>query len=425
MQTLANHSTFLLIALHLTQCFALPNSSASPYQPRPYTIDVSPTLIQETRLKASHYRPTVDISTPAWFDGPPTHNVSQISQYIASEYDWFAYQDAINANFSHYITTVPAPGGSYPHDLDVHFIHQKSKREDAIPIILLHGWPSTSLEWKNVVADLVEPNDLSKPAFHVVAPDLPGFGFSPAPIAAGLGGPEHAAVFASLMQQLGYESYVVYSTDLGFQIALQMLDSYEERILKHVSDFYIVFPNATDLNRLTKNQTTAEESLYIASSNAYVANYSAYASIYSTLPLSIAHALNDSPTGFLAWLWQLDFGVRDLSVPFTVHELVSNVMTLFIPGVYGNIRSYKELFPALVSQKRKASKVPTAVLQWGYPKPSYPYLKNFNFVPRDWVERTANVTFFRRHSNGGHFPAYSQPEKWLGDMWEIFAKENK
>lgn len=376
--SIASSGAFLAI-LAIVLALVRPNSHDVHYHPRPYTIDVSPSFIHQTRLKAANYRHVADISAPAWFDGPPTANISNIAQYMASDYDWFKYQDAINANFSHFMTTIPGINGSYPYDIDIHFIHQKSKQQKAIPILLLHGWPSTSLEWEKVIRPLANPANLSKPAFHVVAPDLPGYGFSPAPRVPGIGSSGYAAICASLMQQLGYESYAIYSTDLGFAVALQMVEEYEEKILNHVTDFYLVPPAATDSQRYTNNETTYEESQYIASMNAYFSIHSAYASVDSIFPLSISYALNDSPIGFLAWMWQLDFTVRDQSSIFTMQELVSQMMTLFIPGVYGNIRSYKELFPTVV-RGAKPSRVATSILQWGYCKPGYPELASLNFV---------------------------------------------
>lgn len=369
----------LLATAFISPVFAGTESNRPKYQPRPYKIDVSSTFIQETRLRAAHYRQTADISQPAWFDGTPSANVSEIAHYLASDYDWYEYQNAINANFSHYMTTIPSPGSFYPHDLNIHFIHQKSQRKDAIPLILLHGWPSTCLEWEKVIKKLADPQDPLKPAFHVVAPDLPGFGFSPAAPAPGLGRSGHATIFDSLMQQLGYHSYAVYSTDMGVAAGLAMVDQYEKRILHHMTDFYWVLPNATDLQRYAQNQTTAEESQYIDAVNAYLDVHGGYALVHSTYPLAIAHALNDSPIGFLAWMWHLDFTGRDLSIPYTMKELVSQAMTLFIPGVYGNIRGYKELTP-VVLPGRKPSRMPTSVTQWGYPKPSYEDWRNFNYV---------------------------------------------
>jgi pimeloyl-ACP methyl ester carboxylesterase len=419
---------------------AFPNNTPV-YSPRPYTVNVASSLIEETQRKASSFRPSTDIDEPAWTDGPPTSDITAIAKYWVDEYSWSDVQAEMNANFSHYMTTVPPPGGSYNRPLDIHFIHQRSARADAIPMLMFHGWPSTSLEWEKVIPGLVDPADESKPAFHIVAPDLPGFGFSPAPTAPGLGPSEHGAVFASLMQQLGYKEYAVYSTDLGFIVALAMLADYESRILNHVTDFYFVLPNNTDLERYAANQTTPEETKYITAANAFFTGHSAYAEIHSTLPLSIADALNDSPVGFLAWMYQLVYTVSDK--PSTAHHLITEALLLFLPGVYGNIRSYKELYPSftlLANGELKTTAVPTSALQFGGVT-SYPGFSDFTFVvswlrtssyifihetnfdeqPREWIERTANVTYFARHDVGGHFPALSEPKLLLEEIRAVFA----
>lgn len=117
------------------------------YSPRPYKINVSSSLVEETRLKVSSFRPSQDIDEPAWTDGPPTSEISAIAKYWTEKYSWSDVQAGINAKFSHYMTTVP-PAEAYNRSLDIHFIHQRSARADAIPMLMLHGWPSTSLEWQ-------------------------------------------------------------------------------------------------------------------------------------------------------------------------------------------------------------------------------------------------------------------------------------
>ena len=389
--------------------------SAPLYHPKPYTISVDPAFIEETRIKASKFRDTVDIDAPAWFDGPPTSKISTIAKYWSEEYDWFKIQDGMNKDFSHFHTTVPSPGGNYKSNesLDLHFIHQLSEREDAIPILFLHGWPSTSLEWEKVIRPLSNPGNESKPAFNVVAPDIPGFGFSPAAKAPGLGTAELATVFSSLMTQLGYDRYVLYSTDLGAIVAMSLVVDYSEHIINHITDFYQVFPTEYDSARFAINQTTAEETAYISSANKFLGSHSAYSSIQSTLPLSLAYALNDSPVGFLAWRYQLAATVGDET--YAPEQLITDTLLLYIHGVYGNIRSYKELYDPSKFNPSVPFTVPTSVLQFGGAN-LYAGLDNTNYVPRDWVERSANVTYFKRHEKGAHFPALSQPQLVIDDI---------
>ncbi|KAK7184088.1 hypothetical protein PSPO01_09794 [Paraphaeosphaeria sporulosa] len=410
----------LLAVLTATSTATPLYETSAAVQPKPFTVDVDPAVIEEIRVKASKFRQTEPIDAPAWFDGAPTSEINAIAKYWAEDYDWSKVQDGINKNFTHFYTTVPSPGGNYGSNesLDLHFIHQRSDRDDAIPILFLHGWPSTSLEWEKIILPLTNPEDDSQPAFHVVAPDLPGYGFSPAPKAPGLGPAEHATVFASLMAQLGYDRYVLYSTDLGTVVAMSYIVDYAPRIINHVTDFYIVFPSDADNARLAANQTTPEETAYINPMNTFFTNHSAYSSIHSTLPLSLAYALNDSPVGFLAWRYQLAWTMSDVS--YTPDELITETMLLYLPGVYGNIRSYKELFALTAFTPRVPFTVPTTVLQFGDTS-HYPELANVNYAPRDWVERTANVTYFKRHEKGGHFPALSQPQAVIDDIRTALA----
>lgn len=410
-----------LMSLLMTISTAQTLEKYSPaYQPKPYTINVDPVFIEETRVKASKFHKTADIDAPAWFDGPPTSEISAIAEYWSEEYDWYKVQDGINKNFSHFYTTVPSPGGNYRSNepVDLHFIHQRSEREDAIPILFLHGWPSTSLEWEKVILPLVNPGNESKPAFHVVAPDIPGFGFSPAAKAPGLGRAELGTVFSSLMAQLGYDRYALYSTDAGAILAMGMVVDHAEDIINHITDFYIVFPTDADTARFAANQTTSEEATYISAINSYLTSHSAYASIQSTYPLSLAYALNDSPVGFLAWQYQLTATVGDET--YTPERLITDTLVLYINGVYGNIRLYKEIFNPAYFNPSVPFTVPTTILQFGSAG-RYAELGNFNYVPRDWVERTANVTYFNRHEKGAHFPALSQPQLVIDDIQAALA----
>jgi pimeloyl-ACP methyl ester carboxylesterase len=414
--TIISPAVLLLLPLLTATSTAHPlQERTSAYQAKPYTVNVDPAFIEETRVKASKFRDTVDIDAPAWFDGPPTSEINAIAEYWSEEYDWFKVQDGINKNFSHFYTTVPSPGENYKskEPLDLHFIHQRSEREDAIPILFLHGWPSTSLEWEKIIIPLSNPGNESKPAFNVVAPDIPGYGFSPAAKAPGLGKAELATVFSSLMAQLGYDRYVLYSTDAGAIVAMGLVVDYAENIINHVTDFYQAFPTDEDNARFAANQTTAEEAAYIKSMNAFFGSHSAYSSIQSTYPLSLAYALNDSPVGLLAWRYQLAATVSDET--YTPEQLITDTLLLYINGVYGNIRSYKELFHLTDFNPSVPFTVPTTILQFGGEGP-YAEVGNFNYVPRDWVERSANVTYFKRHEKGGHFPALSQPRLVIGDI---------
>jgi pimeloyl-ACP methyl ester carboxylesterase len=400
------------------------NNTNVAFQPKPYTIDVEPSVIANIKIRAAVFRETKPIDAPDWFDGPPVSKINAIAKYWAEDYNWFKVQDQINNNFTHFYTTVPSPGGNYGSDepLGLHFIHERSEREDAIPIIFLHGWPSTSLEWEKVILPLAHPKDNSQLAFHVVAPDLPGFGFSPAPAAPGLGPDGHAAIFASLMAQLGYDRYVLYSSDLGAIVGMSYVVDYADRLILHVTDLLLAPASANDTARFDANLTTPEETRYINSMAVFFGNHSSYSAVHSMLPLSVAYALNDSPVGFLAWRYQVAYTVSD--VDYSFDELITEAMLLYLPGVYGNIRAYKELFLLDAFNPRVPFTVPTAILQFGDVGNSYPGLLDLNFAPRSWIERSTNVTYFKRHDKGGHFPALSQPQAVMDDIRAALSGTN-
>ena len=165
------------------------------------------------------------------------------------------------------------------------------------------------------------------------------------------------------MQQLGYDRYVLYSTDLGTVVALGLVVDYNAHIINHVTDFYIALPTDADQARFQANQTSPEETKYISASNAFFNQHSGYSAIHSTYPLTIAYALNDSPLGFLAWLYHISQTVNDRQ--YTPDELITIVLLLYVPGVYNNIRSYKELFSHTSFIPAENFTVPTSVLQYG------------------------------------------------------------
>jgi pimeloyl-ACP methyl ester carboxylesterase len=346
------------------------------YEPRPYTVSVNDSLIEEVRLQVNAFRNSNGGKIPDWLDGPPSSDIESFAHYWANEYDWAGIEAEINANFSHFYTTVP-PGVNYTEPVDLHFIHQKSSRVDATPILFLHGWPSTSLEWGKIIPGLVNPEDTSDPAFHVVAPDFPAYGFSPDFSASreNVTRSTYAKIFTDLMSQLGYDRFILYSTDLGFAVANALIVDYADYVINHITDFYYVFPTEEDRNRFNANLTTPAETTYIKASDFFLNELSGYSTIHRTLPLAIAYTLNDSPVGFLAWYYNIAGVVTDR--PFTPRDMVTNTLLLWLPGVYGNIRSYKEMFGVFVPDK--SFTVPTSVLQFGGTL-HYPQLEGFTFA---------------------------------------------
>lgn len=307
--------------------------------PQPFNISVNQDFIQQTQAKVKTWRSPFGLSSNWTNEGPSTDQLDETAQYWANEYDWSSVEDRFNKEDYHFATSVLSDG-NYTAPVPLHFVHRQSTKPDATPLLLLHGWPSTHLEWSKVTDPLV--NDADTP-FHVVAPDLPGFGFSPAPTQPGLNPRENGRVMDDLMKQLGYSRYGIVSTDLGWQIAMWMTKDAESSVIGHMTDFFAVQPSEDDLSRLAQNQTTDEETAYMKASNAWYGSHSAYSTVHSQKPLALSLALTDSPVGFLGWVWDLVYAVSD-GYKYTYEELITDAMMLFIPGPYNNIRAYLEAY---------------------------------------------------------------------------------
>lgn len=180
---------------------------------------------------------------PPGSDGPTLANFTAIRDFWIDEYDWYAVQSAINGRLKQFTTTVGSNGTGYEEPVGLHFVHHRSEREDAIPFLFvslhagcnivrsgmvlliccaqIHGWPGSFLEVENIIDRHTNPPNSSVPAFHVVAPSIPGFGFSPAPTRAGYGLTAAGHSFHALMQQLGYDKYVVQGGDIGAFVSVK------------------------------------------------------------------------------------------------------------------------------------------------------------------------------------------------------------
>ncbi|KAI6784011.1 uncharacterized protein J7T54_004557 [Emericellopsis cladophorae] len=323
--------------------FAFPSNASSP---TPFTIQVDQGFVDESNLKASLYRPSIDLlddSNNNWLEGPPSANMTALADYWANEYDWTTQQAYANGNHSHFAITVPETP-AWPHEVPLHFIHERADYEEALPLLLLHGWPSTSMEWHKVIGPLVFPDNASFAGHHVVAPDLPGFGFSPAVAHAEFDAKAIAGVMDELMGRLGYDRYGIVSTDLGWWVTMKMLEVVPSgRIVGHFCDFFLVQATAEDTERYMKNQTTPEETRYMASSMEWYAQHTGYQYVQQLQPLAVGQAFSDSPVGFSGWIWHLLESVSD-GYPYNFDEIITTAVSLFVQGTYGNLRYYKYAF---------------------------------------------------------------------------------
>ncbi|KAK5754860.1 hypothetical protein LTS12_015076 [Elasticomyces elasticus] len=400
----------------------LPNVNAifEPW-PKPFTLAVDPVFIESLRQRVGATRLPVEPQgqLAPGTDGPPVANATTIRDYWVEEYDWDAVQAAINKGFKQFTIAVEIHQANHSRSIPLHYVHHRSPRADAIPLLFVHGWPGSFLEVKNIIGNLTNPPNSSVPAFHVIAPSIPGFGFSPAPLWDGFGPDEAGQAFNALMVKLGYEKYVYQAGDFGGLIFPYLAARYPENLISGLSNFWLVQPNATDLARYERNESSVDESAYIKNILNFINNESGYRIVQQTSPLSLAYALTDSPLGFALWIYNLMRVAIDPTVStWTREQIITWSLMYTIQGPYGGLRLYEMMlregaFAGFGIGLPPYVKQPVAVSQFPYDV--------WYHEPLDWAQRQGNVKRRFIHDHGGHFAAWDTPEALLEDIWIWFG----
>jgi pimeloyl-ACP methyl ester carboxylesterase len=294
----------------------------------------------------------------------------------------------------------------------IHFMHVRSSNADAVPLLLLHGWPSSFVQMLEIIPLLVDPAAhalAGSPSFHVVVASLPGFGFSEIPTRTGVGFRVSASMMAELMHDvLGYPRYAVRGSDLGGNIVRQMALLHPEQIIGVHLTGMIGADGASP-------PYTAAEQAFIDATNATVPERY-YARLQATKPQTLAHALNDSPIGLAAWIvekfraWSDCHG--ELERRFSKDDLLTNLMIYWATGTApASVRMYYE-FSRETSTTRRID-VPVGMLMSR--KDLFPP------APREWGERFFNVQRWVETDTGGHFLEWEEPVLVARELQAFFG----
>ncbi|KAK5048687.1 hypothetical protein LTR84_005778 [Exophiala bonariae] len=329
--------------------------------------------------------------------------MQKIVAFWRDEYDWRAEEARLNALGPQFQTDIDIDGLG---TINLHFLHAKSKQSNAIPLLFIHGWPGSFNEVSGVLPLFLEAG------FDVVAPSLPGYGFSSYPDIAGFSFEHCAAVFSKLMGILGYESYVIQGGDWGSDVGRTMSLTYPKNIVAYHAntlpmskpDFGGKEPAYSKFEQaLLDRMTWFEESEW------------AYYSVQATKPRTFGYALHDSPVGMLAWmadklfLWAEDYD-------WTYTEIITWTLLHYFPGPTTGMQWYAdhpnfEMLDKDAWLRKTYLEVPTGFS-------AFP--KEIGMGPRSWAETIFNVQFWREHPIGGHFAAYERPNELGQDAIEFF-----
>ncbi|KAH8660106.1 Alpha/Beta hydrolase protein [Xylariales sp. PMI_506] len=390
----------------------------------PFTVSVKKEFLKLTKLKASLTRFAEYQDQYESEDGPFNEQAKIIAKYWAEDHDWSTVEAKINSRFRQFTTIVytknlPNNNNNYPGPIPLHFVHHRSPRADAIPLLFVHGWPGSFLEVENLLDSLTNPPSASHPAFHVVAPSVPGYGFSPAPRRRGFGYRQAGATFHALMAKLGYDRYVFQGGDLGDFVNRYAAADFPGSVVSGLSNFWIVPPDAEDLARLAAGEVSADERCWMEGHQAFITKGWGYGFVQQTQPLRLAAGLTDSPVGLAMWIYYaLAKCVPDPSV-WTPELVVTWTMMHWIPGPYGGFGMYKNgAKDGTISTQQIGLNLP--YIHQPIAISEFPY-DSWYRLPLQQALRAGNVKQRKVHTRGGHFAAFDAADLLLEDIWQFFG----
>lgn len=336
-----------------------------------------------------------------WDQGVPRADLIDVVEHWRTGYDWHPFEAHLN-RIGQFRTVIDGLG--------IHFLHRRSARSDATPLLVTHGWPGSVAEFVDVVEELADPPDPSAPAFHVVIPSLPGFGYSDKPATTGWGTERIAAAWVELMDRLGYSRFLAHGGDWGGVITTILGGRFPAQVIG------IHTTTAQAPPGLSTDGLTAAERVWAEETAAFKRHRVAYAKQQATRPQTIGYSLVDSPVGLLAWIldkfseWT---DTRDSPFETMSRDRILDNVTLYWLTRSGasSARIYHESHNSLDPELRVD--VPSAIT-------TYP--RDIEKSPRPWAQqRFRRIVRWRAPESGGHFPSLERPDYFVKDLQEGLA----
>ena len=369
----------------------------------PFKAHIPDEVLVDLRRRLAQAKWTDQLPGTTWEYGADIGTMRNLADYWEKKYDWRKQEARIN-RFEQFTTEIDGQR--------IHFIHQRSPRADAIPLLLIHGWPGSIVEFLTLIEPLTNPKDSNTPAFHVVVPSLPGVGFSGPTKSPGWGARRMAKAFIVLMDRLGYSRYGIQGGDWGSFIGQYMAHEAPKSVIGLHSNFLPVPPpNPEALAELSaverERYTHFEKEEY------------GYFKLQSTKPQTPAYALTDSPLGWLAWIAEKFQSWTDNGGDFlTVVDrdaFFTNITLYWATGTVGSsLRIYREEHLA-GGDSTPMPRLETPVAHAVFPK-------EVIATPYRWVDKLYNIVQRTEMPKGGHFAALEQPDLLIKDIRMFFAK---
>ncbi|KAI8469153.1 MAG: putative hydrolase [Monoraphidium minutum] len=381
--------------------------------PAPFRVSVPDAELQylKERLGSTRF-PDILSDIRPWEDGTDLEYFKEFVEYWRKGYDWRAWEARLNA-FDQFTLEVQG--------IQMHFVHERSPEPDAVPLLLLHGWPGSYFEFYKLIPMLQEGG-----RFHIVAPSLPGYGFSSAPTKRGCGATAIAGIMDELMGALGYDKYIAQGGDWGGIICRALAKSHAPRCAAVHVNMCVATPSFTSPWHIVQIANialapslplalTADEMKGVQDMRAFQKRETAYQKIQGTKPQTLAYALQDSPAGLAAWIlekfqtWSDCHGNPESAL--SKDEMLTNIGIYWFGGrIASSMRLYKETIANRTEMGAMLSGYsPTPVGVAVFPKELFR-------PPRSWVGKIYNLQQWSVMDRGGHFAALEQPRLLADDI---------
>ena len=376
---------------------------------RPFRIDVPQSEIDTLRDRLSNTRWPDDLSDVGWSRGVPLAYLKGLAEYWGSDYDWRAHEAELN-DLPQFTTVIDGQ--------KIHFLHVQSPEPNALPLVITHGYPSSIAEFANVIGPLTDPQANGgdpADAFHVIAPSLPGFGFSSPLADRGWELTRTAKAWVELMHRLGYERYGAHGGDIGAGVSGDLGIHDPDRVVgAHV---------ATDPGALAliggmlpdeaEDMTDAQRSR-LKELQAWEADGRGYLQIQTTRPTTLAYGLNDSPAFQLAWIAEKfqEWSSPAADLPEDAvdrDQMLTNVSIYWFTGTGTSAADF--IYEAA-----------HAARDWGAMSPAPAGMAVFaaDNLLRYALNGDGHIEHWSEFETGGHFPAMEEPDLLVGDIRKFF-----
>lgn len=380
---------------------------------RPYRLDVPQVALDDLRDRLARTRWPVDVAPDdGWRRGVPVAYLRDLADHWRDGYDWRTHEARLNS-FPQFTTAVDG--------VDLHFLHVRSSEPDAVPLLLLHGWPGSIVEFLDVVGPLTDPvahGGQAEDAFHVVVPSLPGFGLSGPVTEPGWTEARIAGALHELMARLGYERYGAQGGDLGAGVAPLLGHLAPDQVIGiHVNAATVGFMPFPPLAEDELANLTDVERQRVDRIGRFMQRDFGYAQIQGTRPRTLAFGLHDSPVGQLAWIVEKfkEWTFPADALPEAAVDrdtLLTNVMLYWLTGTAGSTANvYFEGSQAASWGAPQPSGVPTGVAVFAE-----------DIAIRRYAEPGHHIVHWSDFERGGHFAALEAPDLLVEDVREFFTK---